>query len=128
MEYVGEETLIENEGGQGEGWVETHHMDPTTMTEVEDKVGDMTLECSKAEEEEAAADMDAGDDGSDGDNDDDDAEAADMEDFEESGMLEAVDPVCGIKTLNLFSQLLMKKKILLLFFRRQQLHYRPNQK
>lgn len=95
MEYVGEETLIENESGQGEGWVETHHFDPTTMTEVEDNVGDMTLECSKVEEEEAAADMADQETGSNNDNDEDgdDEEAADMEDFEESGMLEAVDPV-----------------------------------
>lgn len=94
MEYVGEETLIENENGQGEGWVETHHMDPHTMKEVEDKVGDMTLESSKVEKEEAAADMDDGALNSGGDDDnDEDGEAADMEDFEESGMLESVDPV-----------------------------------
>lgn len=86
MEYVGEETIIENENGADDGWVETH-----PSSGIEDKVHEMTLD-SKANDD-VAADMD--DNAiNDGNNDDEDAEAADMEDFEESGMLEMVDPVC----------------------------------
>lgn len=96
MEYVGEETIIENEDGQGEGWVETHHYDVTT-NELEDKVCEMTLDSSK--NDEVAADMDDSVNlGNDNENADDDEEAADMEEFEESGQLEMVDPV----NLNMF--------------------------
>lgn len=96
MEYVGEETIIENEGGADDGWVETHHFDATT-SELEDKVCDMTLDSNKNDDEDAA-DMEdemnrADNSGVNDDNDDDDEEAADMEDFEESGMLDMVDPV-----------------------------------
>lgn len=92
MEYVGEETIIENENGQDEGWVETHHYDATT-NELEDKVCEMTLDNNRNDDDDVAADMEdeGGDDANDGEDDDD--EAADMEDFEESGMLEMVDPV-----------------------------------
>lgn len=89
MEYVGEETIIENEDGQGEGWVETHHYDVTT-NELEDKICEMTLESSK--NDEVAADMEDNDSVG-NDNENDDEEAADMEEFEESGQLEMVDPV-----------------------------------
>lgn len=95
MEYVGEETIIENENGQDEGWVETHHYDATT-SELEDKVCEMTLDNNRNDDDELAGDMEdnaAGDNDGDAD-DDDEGEAADMEDFEESGMLEMVDPVC----------------------------------
>lgn len=93
MEYVGEETIIENENGQDEGWVETHHYDATT-NELEDKVCEMTLDNNRNDDDDVAADME--DNGGDDDNgdEDDEGEAADMEDFEESGMLEMVDPVC----------------------------------
>lgn len=90
MEYVGEETIIEDENGQ-EGWVETHHNDATT-NELEDKVCEMTLDNNRNDDD----DDDGGDmenNSADNDNDEDDGEAADMEDFEESGMLEMVDPV-----------------------------------
>lgn len=46
MEYVGEETIVED-GGDGDGWVETHHFDPTTSTEIDDKICEMTLDNSK---------------------------------------------------------------------------------
>lgn len=46
MEYVGEETIVEG-GGDDEGWVETHHFDGTTSTEIDDKVCEMTLDNSK---------------------------------------------------------------------------------
>lgn len=90
MEYVGEEIIIENEDGQDEGWVETHHFDATT-NELEDKVCEMTLESNK--NDDIAQDMEDNLDDDDGGNAGDDEEAADMEDFEESGMLEMVDPV-----------------------------------
>lgn len=91
--YLGEETIIENEDGTDEGWVETHHFD-ASANEVEDRVRDMTLDGNK-NDNDIAGDMEeemnraAAADG----DDDDDEEAADMEDFEESGMLDAVDPV-----------------------------------
>lgn len=95
MEYIGEETIIENENGQDEGWVETHHYDATT-NELEDKVCEMTLDNNRNDDEDEIAgnmeDENVNDDDI-GDADGDEGEAADMEDFEESGMLEMVDPV-----------------------------------
>lgn len=93
MEYVGEETIIENEDGGDDGWVETHHYDPNTNG-LEDKVCDMTL--GSKNDDDVAGDMEDEinrDNAGDGDDDDDDEEAVDMEDFEESGMLHMVDPV-----------------------------------
>lgn len=93
MEYVGEETIIENEDGGDDGWVETHHYDPNT-NELEDKVCDMTF--GSKNDDDVAGDMEDEinrDNAGDGDDDDDDEEAVDMEDFEESGMLHMVDPV-----------------------------------
>lgn len=46
MEYVGEETMVENDG-EGDGWVETHHFDSSNMTELEDNVCEMTLDSTK---------------------------------------------------------------------------------
>lgn len=91
MEYVGEETIIESEGGD-DGWVETHHFDATT-SELEDKVCDMTLGGGK-NDDETVGDMEneIQQENADGDEDDDE-EAVDMEDFEESGQLHMVDPV-----------------------------------
>lgn len=52
MEYVGEETIIENEDGEdGGGWVETH-----TTSEIENKVCDMTLDGNK-NDDESSGDM-----------------------------------------------------------------------
>lgn len=87
----GEETIIENEDGTEEGWVETHHFD-SSANEIEDKVRDMTLDGNK-NDDEFAGDMEDEMDRVGGGGEDDDEEAADMEDFEESGMLDAVDPV-----------------------------------
>lgn len=100
MEYVGEEIMVETEDGNDGGWVETHHFDATTMSEVEDKVCEMTLDSNKTDDMEAESKAMqqqqqqrtlAADEG-DGNDDDDDDEAVDMEEFEESGMLEMVDP------------------------------------
>lgn len=46
MEYVGEETIVED-GGDGDGWVETHHFDGTSTTEIDDRICEMTLDNSK---------------------------------------------------------------------------------
>lgn len=100
MEYCGEETIIEKEDDNDDGWVETHHYDVTT-NELEDKVCDMTLDGNKNDDDEGGdmeREMNRGDNG---DNDDDDEAPIDMEDFEESGMLDMVDPVC-FKSLNFF--------------------------
>lgn len=101
MEYVGEETLIENEGGDDDGWVETHHYNPTT-SDLEDKVCDMTLGENRTDDE-IVGDMEdeirrenlENADGNGDEDDEEDEEAVDMEDFEESGMLHMVDPVCN---------------------------------
>lgn len=91
MEYVGEETIIENENGDDDGWVETH---PPTTSELEDKVCDMTLGGNKNDDDVAGDMEDLNQENADGcDDEDDDEEAVDMEDFEESGMLHMVDPV-----------------------------------
>lgn len=47
MEYVGEETMVENDGPDADGWVETHHFDSNNMTELEDNVCEMTLDSTK---------------------------------------------------------------------------------
>lgn len=89
---LGEETIVENEDGTDEGWVETHHFD-ASANGLEDKVRDMTLDGNKNDnggDMEEEMDRVSGSGGED----DEDGEAADMEDFEESGMLDAVDPVC----------------------------------
>lgn len=93
MEYVGEETIIENDGDADDGWVETHHYDPAKR-DLEDKVCDMTLGGNK-NEDEIAGDMED-QINTDGCDEDDEEEAVDMEDFEESGMLHLVDPATAI--------------------------------
>lgn len=97
MEYVGEETLVE-ESDQDGGWVETHHFNPDGAggSGLEDKVCEMTLEGAKVDDD-MAADMDdprnlEDGDGNGGDDDDDEGAAIDMDEFEESGMLDQVDP------------------------------------
>lgn len=99
MEYVGEETMVENDGPDADGWVETHHYDSSNMTELEDNVCEMTLDSTKNDElanDDDNTQNDAADD--DDEDDDDDAEAGDMEEFEESGMLDMVDPATATTT------------------------------
>lgn len=95
MEYVGEETLVEDGDADG-GWVETHHYNPdgeASGSGLEQKVCEMTLDGSKVDDDEEAADMDDPRNlGEAGDEDDDDAAAIDMDEFEESGMLDEYDP------------------------------------
>lgn len=100
MEYVGEETIIEADSGEG-GWVETHHFGDAAGG-VEEKLSEMTMESTKeeqekarkAEEEEAVEEMRTPENTHNDpeDDDDDDDEACDMEEFAESGMLEKMDP------------------------------------
>lgn len=91
MEYVGEETLVEENDADG-GWVETHH--DSNVSGIDEKISEMTLDSSKTEE------MTSDDEHSknDGENEDEAGEedAIDMEEFEESGMLEQVDPATAI--------------------------------
>jgi len=46
MEYVGEETLVEEESGDG-GWVETHQLNDDGTTQLEDKICELTMEETK---------------------------------------------------------------------------------
>ncbi|GAB0090147.1 ubiquitin-like-conjugating enzyme ATG3 [Sergentomyia squamirostris] len=94
IEYVGEETMVEEDAQEG-GWVETHHYDEGATSGLDDKVSEMTLESSKVEAME-----DADEQNTQNDEEDDDEEAADMEEFEESGMLEQVDPATATKLRN----------------------------
>lgn len=98
------------ESDQDGGWVETHHFNPDGAggSGLEDKVCEMTLEGAKVDDD-VAADMDdprnlEDGDGNGGDDDDDEGAAIDMDEFEESGMLDQVDPVsrlCGKSMLEL---------------------------
>lgn len=85
MEYVGEETLVEEESGDG-GWVETHQMNEDGTAQLEEKVCELTMDDSRDEMHTPNSEQ------SPQNEDDDDEEAGDMEEFEESGMLEIVDP------------------------------------
>uniref|UniRef100_A0A1A9Z915 Ubiquitin-like-conjugating enzyme ATG3 n=1 Tax=Glossina pallidipes TaxID=7398 RepID=A0A1A9Z915_GLOPL len=89
MEYVGEETVVEEESGDG-GWVETHQLNEDgTSAELDQKICELTLDDSKEEmrtpDSEQAGAMNA-------EVDEEDDEALDMDEFEESGMLDLVDP------------------------------------
>uniref|UniRef100_A0A2M4BTJ9 Ubiquitin-like-conjugating enzyme ATG3 n=1 Tax=Anopheles marajoara TaxID=58244 RepID=A0A2M4BTJ9_9DIPT len=96
IEFVGEENMVEESDPDG-GWVETHHYNADEAggsSGLEDKVCEMKLDSSRIEDE-PAADMDdpSNLDGGDGDEDDEDGGAAlDMDEFEESGLLDMVDP------------------------------------
>lgn len=88
MEYSDDkEKVIESDDADG-GWVDTHHYDPT-ISAIDEKVSEMTLE-NQAEQDEAG-DMHTPND--DDDDEDDDEEAVDMEEFEEKGYLEEEDKV-----------------------------------
>ncbi|KAL9904159.1 ubiquitin-like-conjugating enzyme ATG3 [Glossina fuscipes] len=89
MEYVGEETVVEEESGDG-GWVETHQLNEDgTSAELDQKICELTLDDSKEEmrtpDSEQAGAINA-------EVDEEDDEALDMDEFEESGMLDLVDP------------------------------------
>lgn len=124
MEYVGEETLVEEESGDG-GWVETHQLNDDGTTQLDDKICELTLDESKVwlspliivrfslllirfsfQDEMHTPDSDKSSPGVAAnqqldDEDDDDDEAIDMDAFEESGMLELVDPAVATTTRKL---------------------------
>ncbi|XP_068142297.1 ubiquitin-like-conjugating enzyme ATG3 [Drosophila tropicalis] len=104
MEYVGEETLVEEESGDG-GWVETHQLNDDGTTQLDEKICELTLEESKddmhipdSDNIGNMEDVDADGNDNNADDDDDDNEAIDMDDFEESGMLDLVDPAVATTT------------------------------
>ncbi|KAH8266137.1 hypothetical protein KR038_006506 [Drosophila bunnanda] len=98
MEYVGEETLVEEESGDG-GWVETHQLNDDGTTQLEDKICELTMEETKDEMHTPDSDKSApGTAAGAEDEDEDDDEAIDMDDFEESGMLDLVDPAVATTT------------------------------
>lgn len=93
MEFSGIEKIVEADGEDEEGWVETTHQlqenaDGSVESEMCDKVCEMTLDSSKLEEL-----MNDNEKDENCDEDDENGEAIDMEEFEESGLLEQVDPV-----------------------------------
>ncbi|XP_030379300.1 ubiquitin-like-conjugating enzyme ATG3 [Scaptodrosophila lebanonensis] len=94
MEYVGEETLVEEESGDG-GWVETHQLNDDGTTEVEEKICELTLDENR--DEMHTPDSNKSAPGAEDEEEDDD-EAIDMDAFEESGMLELVDPSVATTT------------------------------
>ncbi|KAH8373369.1 hypothetical protein KR009_004554 [Drosophila setifemur] len=96
MEYVGEETLVEEESGDG-GWVETHQLNDDGTTQLEDKICELTMEEIKDEMHTPDSEKSAPGAGAEAEDEDDD-EAIDMDDFEESGMLELVDPAVATTT------------------------------
>lgn len=107
---------MEEESGDG-GWVETHQLNDDGTTQLEDKICELTMEetkvggvfytirsiinCFNSQDEMHTPDSDksapgvgAGAEAED----DDDDEAIDMDDFEESGMLDLVDPAVATTT------------------------------
>jgi len=86
MEFSGVERIVEDVEGE-EGWV-THD---TEGDDANENAAEMTFDSSKIEEMRSEESQDAatGDD-------DEEGEALDMEDFEESGMLDNVDPSVAI--------------------------------
>lgn len=92
MEFSGVERIVEDVEGE-EGWV-THDTEGDE-DDANDNPAEMTLDSSKID------DMRAENESRDGgaanaDDDDEEGEAMDMEDFEESGMLDNVDPSVAI--------------------------------
>ncbi|EDV98017.1 ubiquitin-like-conjugating enzyme ATG3 [Drosophila grimshawi] len=96
MEYVGEETLVEEESGDG-GWVETHQLNDDGTNQLDDKICELTLDESKDEMHTPNSDKMLPTAAANDENDDDD-EAIDMDAFEESGMLDLVDPAVATTT------------------------------
>lgn len=91
MEYAGEEEekIVEDESGKGDGWVETFHNNEDADDVVDDNSNEMTLENINDESNSVKECDDQNDE-------DDDEETVDMEEFEESGMLDLVDPSTAI--------------------------------
>ncbi|XP_045762869.1 ubiquitin-like-conjugating enzyme ATG3 [Maniola jurtina] len=81
------EKVIEDEHDADGGWVDTHHYESSGLPAVEEKVCEMTLEAAETGDSDAEEAPD-----NDDDDDADDDEAEDMENFQESGLLDEVDP------------------------------------
>ncbi|XP_047514359.1 ubiquitin-like-conjugating enzyme ATG3 [Pieris napi] len=87
------EKIIEDEQDEDGGWVDTHHYDSAGSPTIEEKVCEMTLEAAETgDSDEAAGDPD------DDDDDGEDGEAEDMELFQESGLLDEVDPSTALSS------------------------------
>lgn len=84
------EKVIEDEQDEEGGWVDTHHYESPGSPNIEEKVCEMTLEAADADSEGEDEDHD--------DDADDDGEAEDMEQFQESGLLDEVDPSTALAT------------------------------
>lgn len=82
------EKVIEDENDADGGWVDTHHYDNAGSPALEEKVCEMTLEAADTGD----SDDGAADGGDDDEDEDDEGEAEDMEQFQESGLLDEVDP------------------------------------
>ncbi|CAK1544290.1 unnamed protein product [Leptosia nina] len=88
------EKIIEDEHDEDGGWVDTHHYDSAGSPTLEEKVCEMTLEAA----ETGDSDGDGAGDQDDEDDDCEDGEAEDMEQFQESGLLDEVDPSTALST------------------------------
>lgn len=91
MEFSGVERMVEDVEGE-EGWV-TH--DTEGDDDSNENTAEMTLDTNKIDEMRSENESQDAANNSDGDG-EDEGEAMDMEDFEESGMLENVDPSVAI--------------------------------
>ncbi|XP_041971068.1 ubiquitin-like-conjugating enzyme ATG3 [Aricia agestis] len=90
------EKVIEDENDDEGGWVDTHHYDSAGLPTIEEKVCEMTLEAAETGDSDGEG---AGDNDDDDDEDaDEDGEAEDMENFQESGLLDEVDPSTALTT------------------------------
>lgn len=90
MEYSMEhEKVLEEEGDEDGGWVDTHHYADAASSGLAEQVQEMTLGPSKPA---AAPSLPQRQGDEDDDDDDDEEEAADMDAFVESGLLDADDP------------------------------------
>ncbi|EDW70374.1 ubiquitin-like-conjugating enzyme ATG3 [Drosophila virilis] len=105
MEYVGEETLVEEESGDG-GWVETHQLNDDGTNQIDEKICELTLDESKDEMHTPDSDKTSPATAAPNDDNEDDDEAIDMDAFEESGMLELVDPAVATTTRKLDAETL----------------------
>lgn len=95
MEYsMDQEKVLEEEGDEDGGWVDTHHYADGAGSSLTEQVQEMTLEPSQRTQVAPTCKSQLkgnGDSPADDDDDDDGEEAADMDAFVESGMLEADD-------------------------------------
>lgn len=91
MEYSMEhEKVLEEEGDEDGGWVDTHHYADAATSGLSEQVQEMTLGPSKPSAAPTLLQRQGA--GDDDDDDDDEEEAADMDAFVESGLLDADDP------------------------------------